>query len=162
MQLHLQLWQDFIDLCNNLNIEQYTYKSNWLNGASIGEHLRHSYEFYDCLLFGIENGLVNYDERPRNNQIETNRDFAIKKMNSLKRRLNKIHIDDSMKLISKESTISNINTSIARELVYCLDHSIHHQALIKISLKELGCYTLVNKNFGVAYSTLRYRAKHKS
>lgn len=162
MQLHLQLWQDLIDLCNKLSLEQYTHKSNWLNGATIGEHLRHSYEFYDCLILGIEIGIVNYDERPRNTQIETNRNFAIEKMNSLKGRLNKIHLDDPLELISKESTMAKITTSIARELVYCLDHSVHHQALIKIGLKELGCYTLVNENFGVAYSTLRYHAKHKS
>ena len=161
MQLHLQLWQDLIDLCDQLNCKQYTHKCTWLSGASIGEHVRHSYEFYDCLLLGIEKGSVNYDVRPRNALIETNCDYAIEKMESLKRRLAKIKVDDSLSLITKESTAASITTSIARELVYCLDHAVHHQALIKIGLKALDCSTLINENFGVAYSTLRYRAKHK-
>jgi len=42
--------------------------------------------------------------------------------------------------------------------LYCLDHAIHHQALIKIGLKELQIADLVGDDFGVAYSTLRYRA----
>ena len=49
-------------------------------------------------------------------------------------------------------------TSVDRELLYCLDHAIHHQALIKIGLKELQIADLVGDDFGVAYSTLRYRA----
>ena len=49
-------------------------------------------------------------------------------------------------------------TSFDRELLYCLDHAIHHQALIKIGLKELQIADLVGDDFGVAYSTLRYRA----
>ena len=50
MTLHLNLWQDMIDLCFSLEQDHFTFKSELLNGASIGEHLRHSYEFYFCLL----------------------------------------------------------------------------------------------------------------
>ena len=49
-------------------------------------------------------------------------------------------------------------TYVDRELLYCLDHAIHHQAFIKIGLKELQIADLVEDDFGVAYSTLRYRA----
>tara|TARA_B110000977_G_scaffold11677_1_gene15044 strand:+ start:1355 stop:1549 length:195 start_codon:yes stop_codon:yes gene_type:complete len=44
-------------------------------------------------------------------------------------------------------------TSFDRELLYCLDHAIHHHAL-----KELRIAALIGDHFGVAYSTLRYRA----
>ena len=52
-----------------------------------------------------------------------------------------------------------MKSSFERELLYCLDHAIHHQALIKIGLKELHLSHLVSPDFGVAYSTLRYRAR---
>ena len=65
MNLHLQLWQDFIDLCQSLTSEQYTFKCTMLNGVSIAEHLRHSYEFYHCLLLGLDIQQLNYEARAR-------------------------------------------------------------------------------------------------
>ena len=157
MNLHLQLWQDFIDLCQSLTPEQYTLKCTMLNGVSIAEHLRHSYEFYHCLLLGLETQQLNYEKRARDRAIETNLPYAIERMQKLKTQLSSPLKDSSMKLQSKEAQSSPVNTSLERELVYCLDHAIHHQALIKIGLKEQALSHLVSQDFGVAYSTLRYR-----
>lgn len=157
MNLHLQLWQDFIDLCKSLTPEQYTLKCSMLNGVSIAEHLRHSYEFYHCLLLGIDTQQINYDERERDSVLETNLPYAIKSMQNLKSKLASPLKDSSIELRSKEAQSGVVNTSLERELVYCLDHAIHHQALIKIGLKEQELSHLVSQDFGVAYSTLRYR-----
>ena len=157
MNLHLQLWQDFIDLCQSLTPEQYTLKCRILNGVSIAEHLRHSYEFYHCLLLGLDTKQLNYEERARDSVIETNLPYAIECMQKLKAQLATPLKDSSMELRSKEAQTSVVKTSLERELVYCLDHAIHHQALIKIGLKEQELSHLVSQDFGVAYSTLRYR-----
>ena len=53
--------------------------------------------------------------------------------------------------------LDSAESSFFRELTYCLDHCIHHQALIKISLKQFGYLYLVDRDFGVAFSTQRYR-----
>ncbi|MCA1746680.1 MAG: hypothetical protein LC655_03220, partial [Bacteroidales bacterium] len=50
-----------------------------------------------------------------------------------------------------------ISSSVGRELAYCIEHSIHHQAIIKAGLIDLNCTELVSSEFGVAYSTIRYR-----
>ena len=50
-----------------------------------------------------------------------------------------------------------IDTSLYRELGYCLEHSVHHQALIKTALKEHECLGLIDQNFGIASSTIRNR-----
>ena len=155
--LHLHLWQDMIDLCSSLDQDHYTFKSKLLNGASIGEHLRHSYEFYFCLLKWRETSVINYEKRERDRQIETDLAYAIDRILALQKQLQKITEDAPLQLSSKEASSEVISTSFERELVYCLDHAIHHQALIKIGLKELDCVDLVNGNFGVAYSTIRYR-----
>ena len=157
MNLHFQLWQDFIDLCQSLTLEQYTFKCTMLNGVSIAEHLRHSYEFYHFLLLGLDTQQLNYEERTRDRAFETNLPYAIECMQQLKNQLATPLKDRSMELRSKEAQSNILNTSIERELVYCLDHAIHHQALIKIGLKEQGLFHLVSQDFGVAYSTLRYR-----
>ena len=157
MNLHLQLWQDFIDLCQSLTPEQYTLKCRMLNGVSIAEHLRHSYEFYHCLLLGLDTKQLNYEDRARDRAIENNLPYAIERMKKLKSQLTSPLKDTVMELKSKEAQSSLVNTSLERELVYCLDHAIHHQALIKIGLKEQELSHLVSQDFGVAYSTLRYR-----
>ena len=157
MNLHYQLWQDFIDLCQSLTLEQYTFKCSMLNGVSIAEHLRHSYEFYHCLLLGLDTQQLNYEERARDRALETNLPYAIECMQQLKTQLATPLKDRSMELRSKEAQSNLVSTSLERELVYCLDHAIHHQALIKIGLKEQELFHLVSQDFGVAYSTLRYR-----
>ena len=157
MKLHCQLWKDFISLFESLEESHFSHRSEWLYGASIGEHLRHSFEFYDCLLIGRKTGIVNYDLRNRDRKIETNKTYAIEKMKALVTAFERPMVEKNLKLQSNEITSEYITSTFDRELLYCLDHAIHHQALIKIGLKELGCADLVGKNFGVAYSTIRFR-----
>lgn len=159
MNLHLQLWQDFIDLCQSLTSDQYTLKCKMLNGVSIAEHLRHSYEFYHCLLLGLSAKQLSYEDRPRDRKIETNLAYAIESMQKLKAQLSSPLKDERMQFHSKEAQKDKVDTSLERELVYCLDHAIHHQALIKIGLKEQNLSSLVSQDFGVAYSTLRFRKR---
>lgn len=162
MNLHCQLWKDFISLCESLDESHFSRNSELLYGASIGEHLRHSYEFYDCLLRGKKGGVINYDLRNRDRQIETNKTYAIEKMKELVTVLEKPMVEANLKFQSNEIVSEYISSTLHRELLYCLDHAIHHQALIKIGLKELGCAHLVGKNFGVAYSTIRFRELYRS
>ena len=56
----------------------------------------------------------------------------------------------------KENNI-RIETSFFRELIYCMDHCIHHQSLIKIALLEQNLIHFIDPNFGVAFSTQIYR-----
>ena len=49
-----------------------------------------------------------------------------------------------------------IDSNYFRELLYNLEHCIHHQALIKVAILQLG-HLHVNENFGVARSTIEYR-----
>ena len=149
-----------MDLCERLDDQQYCYNSKLLNGASIGQHLRHSAEFYLCLFQGIPAQTVNYDERKRDLLIETDRKHAIKILSDLSDQLKQISSSFALQLFSNETEAKEkpFITSVDRELLYCLDHAIHHQALIKIGLKELQIADLVGDHFGVAYSTLRHRA----
>ena len=160
MNLHLTLFQDLISLCKDLSPEQYTFKCKQLNQVAVGEHLRHSVEFYSCLKAGIALGKVNYDARLRDKHIQNDPLYAIAIMEDLSSFFSALDQTDTLILSSEESPLSAISTSIARELLYCLDHAIHHQALIKIGLREMGLEHLVSPAFGVAYSTLRYRAKN--
>ena len=49
-----------------------------------------------------------------------------------------------------------IESNYYRELMYNIEHCIHHQAIIKIALLHLGKTEIV-ENFGIAKSTIEYR-----
>ena len=54
------------------------------------------------------------------------------------------------------STENLIETNYYRELMYNIEHCIHHQAIIKIALLNFG-KTEIAENLGVAKSTIEYK-----
>lgn len=148
------------NLLQQLTLDAYKHPRELLSGASIGAHVRHVLEFYTCLL--NNDGVVNYDKRERNQEVENSPQEAINLINRIIDQLNLPHNDQE---ITIEGVYSSANekahqfkTSLYREFAYCLEHSIHHQALIKISLIELGLNPLVDENFGLAPATILYKA----
>lgn len=92
-----------MDLCKNLEDQQYCYNSELLNGLSIGQYLRHSAEFYLCLFQGIPTQTVNYDERKRDLLIETDRKYAIKIFSDLSDYLKQILPSFALQLFSNKT-----------------------------------------------------------
>jgi len=150
-------------LLEKLSIEQYNFKSEFLSGASIGQHIRHIIEFYICLSEAAYLKLpqINYDNRKRDRSIEHKPERAINVINNLIAFLNEEEFVGKASLVAnfslEEDQDSIIPSSFRRELAYCLEHSIHHQALIKISLLDQGLAHLIEENFGVAPSTIKAR-----
>ncbi len=139
-------------------INKYKEPCPGLSGSSIGEHTRHWIEFYLCLLSSLENGIVNYDKRERDLKIEISPSFAAQKIDFIIDKLSENLIDKDLILKDNITTGLSLKTTLFRELYYCLEHSVHHQAFVKIGLRELGLLHLSSPNYGVADSTL---AAHK-
>lgn len=144
-----------------LSNEQYTYKAKLLSAASIGQHVRHILEFYQSVMKGMETNGINYDQRERNFLVETDKDAAIQIIENIKASLSVEIFDKTFVLegnfCAEEGKQLQIRTTLFRELAYCLEHSIHHQALIKVALMELNHTWLINENFGLAPATIRYK-----
>ena len=60
---------------NQLTDDEYIQPSKILFNASIGQHVRHIIELFLCLEKGYESGVVNYEKRKRDYQIETDKDL---------------------------------------------------------------------------------------
>lgn len=155
--------QELKNLVQSLSHEQYTFKLDLLTGSSIGQHVRHILEFYISLMHGGHKGIVNYDARERDLELETNLDFVLYSIDKICSNINFLINKNELVLdgdFSSEGSESlRIKTSGNRELAYCLEHSIHHQALIKIGLIELKLERLLDNNFGVAPATIRHKRK---
>jgi len=144
-----------IELLRQLTDDEFTQKNPELNNATIGEHMRHIIELFGCLLENYDCGLINYDDRKRDIILQTDKNEAIAIIEKYL-----LEIDKPNKPLSLThncySPIELLQTNYFRELIYNLEHSIHHQALIKVVLHRLP-HIKVTNSFGVAPSTLEYR-----
>jgi hypothetical protein len=128
-----------------------------LSGATIGQHTRHIIELYQCLLDGYATAVVCYDNRKRDKRIEQDVHFAVDRLqriqNGLEQPKRKLLI-----FLELNGTEEKIESNYFREVLYNLEHTIHHQALIKVALNEFTDIQLP-ESFGVAPSTMQYRSE---
>jgi len=135
-----------------------------LNNATIGQHIRHILEFYQRVIVGAEYDEICYDDRERDQRIESDPDYAIKLIYELTSSLNRFQEDKH--IIFKASYSDNevdkerISSSLKRELAYALDHTVHHLAIVKIVLSVEN--VKVDPTLGVAPSTLRYNHEYSN
>lgn len=145
-------------LLSDLDDTAYRNPVPVLSNASMGQHIRHIIEFFTALESGYETGYVNYDLRKRDKRIEADRAFAIASLQHITASLDKA--DKPLWLFTDLSpgadTSYRIATNYARELIYNLEHVVHHMALLRIGVQAVSNLELP-EDFGVALSTLRHR-----
>ena len=134
----------------------------------VGGHLRHILEFYECLLDGLQSGRVDYDARRRDENVEKNPWAAMTRIRGLIDRLESTPLfhDNAILLVrmedSQDARGSNpfLVSSLGRELQVLSSHTIHHFALIAMTLTAHGIS--VDRSFGMAPSTLRHAARRST
>jgi hypothetical protein len=161
MMLKQPIQHVFVQLSETLNQltdEEYVQPSRTLLGATIGQHVRHIIELFQCLEKGYDQGVVNYAKRKRDYQIETSKELASLLLKEIYQ-----NIEESNKEIILEAEdycdsmqIVLIPSNYYRELAYNLEHTIHHMALIRVGVNDVSSLQLPDE-FGVAYSTVKYR-----
>jgi hypothetical protein len=129
-----------------------------------GAHLRHVVEFYQAFLGGVASYHIDYDARRRNVEIELSREAASEAIRAVIQNLRAepalrfnaivwIRMEDAPAGAIREPFMES---SIDRELQVLSGHTIHHFALIAMTLRLHGVEMPVE--FGMAPSTLRYQA----
>jgi hypothetical protein len=149
------------DLLGAISYEAYCCPLNLLHGSSIGQHVRHTVEFYQCLCEQAPLGCIDYDARARDLSLETDAAFAQSAIDALLQKINQIPENQILQLqTSLSDEVVVIPTTTARELVYMAEHAIHHFAIIKIALREQFPQVSLPLHFGVAYSTIKYQSQN--
>ena len=139
-----------------LSEAQYKQPSKILFNATIGQHVRHIIELYICLYNGYETGVVNYEKRNRDIRIETDKDFAIELLQMITHNLDRSNKDLVLEACDDNSPAVPVATNYYREIVYNLEHTVHHMALIRVGINEISTISIPD-GFGVASSTIKYR-----
>lgn len=141
-----------------LSESQYNQPCHILSDATIGQHLRHVVELFLCLENGYASGMVNYDQRKRDRRIETDKAFALQMLNRIAGNVEKQN--KVLQLVTGHTDASGasarMESNYLRELLYNLEHTVHHMALIRVGIESVSAIRLP-ESFGVASSTLQYR-----
>lgn len=156
------VFAQLIAVLEDIQAEDYQKQSTVLSGATIGQHMRHIIEFYQCLVEACADGALNYDNRKRTLAFETFPAQAIQEINNIKDYLEQSYISKGLLMevdysSEMDSEKQFVKTSLQRELVYNIEHAVHHMAIIKIGIKEVAPYLNLPAGFGVAVSTLKYQ-----
>jgi len=153
-----KLLQQLQHLLACLDDQAYSHPIEVLSHASIGQHTRHVIEFFTALEQGYETGHVNYDLRKRDKQIEIDRSHAATILSGIIKDLDKEDKPLSLVIDFNPSAEASypIATNYARELVYNLEHIVHHMAIMRIGVQAISTLKLP-EDFGIALSTLRHK-----
>jgi hypothetical protein len=145
-----------IAIISNLDAAAFAKRSN--GASSIGAHIRHNLDFVNAMLNGIEEKRIDYNARPRDQRVESDREYAISELLLACESLKNLGPGTLASLVMVRSEVDEDlwhTSSVSREIEFLNSHTIHHYALVARILDDRG--REVSSNFGVAPSTLRYR-----
>jgi hypothetical protein len=152
-------------ILDQLSDSQYSLNLDIFNGSSVGMHIRHIFDFYDCIISGCNCDSIDYNDRDRNPNIEQNRVAAIGAFSQMASMALNLNDSNKITVITDFSIQENdqrpaVTSSIGRELMYAYDHAVHHLAIIKIGIKASFPDVILDKHIGVAPSTIKYQSKN--
>lgn len=149
-------------LLSAVDAETFVWKDTEGCGASIGMHYRHVLEHFQCLLEGMENGRINYDHRRRSSELEGSVEAAVLATDSLVEQFRALlpsRLQGECRVTYSvgyaEDREEEAQSTIGREVMFCVGHATHHYALLKPLCAQLG--VRVPFEFGVAPSTLKHQ-----
>lgn len=149
------------DVTRQLSVREYNMPIERLGNSTLGQHIRHTLEFFICLYEGCGRGSVNYDNRRRDPEIEEKPEAALLAINRIQNFVETSTQDTTLKLEvnynMQDGDAQVLDTNFYRELAYNIEHAVHHMAILKIGLQELIPGIELPPGFGVAISTLKYR-----
>ena len=127
----------------------------------IGAHLRHVIEHYEALLSPTEPGRLNYDQRPRDRELERLPAVARVRLQALQARLMEwtdAQLDAPLQVHGLAGLAGDfefaVESSVGRELVFVASHAIHHYALLQAYCLQQGIPT--GSQFGRAPATVAH------
>jgi hypothetical protein len=132
----------------------------------VGAHLRHVIEHYEALLFPAQAGIVDYDARARDAQLEASPQLARTRLLALHHALGSCaaaQLHDAVQVRGQGGLAGEFDfqvpSSLGRELAFVASHTVHHFALLAGHCQQHGIAT--PEGFGKAPATRAHeRAGH--
>jgi hypothetical protein len=155
-----QILDQLTEVTRQLDDGEYNKPSKLLSSATFGQHLRHTLEFFFCLEKGLHKNIVNYDRRERDEWVEQNRLAgldALERVRGFVTLLKEGHVKLEVGYDPASDRTILVDSNVHRELIYNIEHAVHHMAIMKIGLRDVAPHVSIPAEFGVAASTLRHK-----
>jgi hypothetical protein len=161
VEINLKWLRQAERVLESVGSNEYSQSPRGFEPHRVGAHLRHVIEFYGCFFEGLDRGNIDYDGRRRDQSIEGSRQAAAAAIREITCKFEtsaRVRADAVVwvRMDGLESAISSIH----RELQILSSHTVHHFALIAMTLRAHGVEA--PDDFGVAPATLRYQAGRQS
>ncbi len=159
-----RLFGELETLLQQIEDADYWVPSEPPNDPTIGAHVRHSLEHFVCLLRGIPERMIDYDQRERRVDWERSRSRALLAVAELRAGLrhafDAVLFDEPVKvrgcLSPGPEGRFELASNAGRELHYSAVHCLHHMAVIGLLARRRGI--CVDDRFGKAPATLLHES----
>lgn len=151
------------DLLRRLSDADFAATGGRAGRSSIGAHLRHVLDHYRAFVDGLASGRVDYEARHRDSAVEHERLLAaqeVERVTGLLGESARQGGDRALQvnlrsLVDPGAEADWSGSTVKRELQFLVSHTVHHFALIRTRLVELGIDP--GEEFGMAPSTILAR-----
>lgn len=128
--------------------------------SGVGCHLRHVVDHFRAFELGVQNGVIDYNQRSRLSPMEKDSETALRELEKLISGLHCVNVADlPVTIISEICCSQRINTRVdgttTRELLFLIQHSIHHLAYAALLSRQYGIDH--DPAAGIAPATATYR-----
>jgi uncharacterized damage-inducible protein DinB len=151
---HLDAFAEVVERLSDLD---YLARPSTGVSGSIGAHVRHCVDHVNALLDRTAEGEMTYDDRQRDTALEQDRTLSAVTLRNLAVRVREMAPRTSdvpialWTMLDRRGTRARVRTSLGRELVFVLQHTIHHEAVVAVLLAGRG--RVLPGHFGLAPST---------
>lgn len=140
-----------IQLLNCITDNEYNNTTIAPYYSSIGVHMRHILDVFDCVLDGLESGNINLINRKRNDLAENCTQHGIAYFDETLQRLKLIEKEDFNKIVMVTDDLGlgivSVNYTLGGILIQAHSHAIHHFASVGYVISQLGI-ELPDTDFG--------------
>ena len=140
-----------IQLLSCITDEQYSNTSIAPYNSSIGSHMRHILDVFDCVFEGLNEKNINLINRKRNVLAETCTEHGINYFNKTIEKLQYLKTEDFDKIVKVTDDLGlgviSANYTLAAILIQAHSHAIHHFASVGYVISQLGIQ-LPDDDFG--------------
>jgi len=147
-----------VKLLNAIDDSQYSNNSVAPYYSSIGIHMRHILDVFDCIFEGLETKKVDLAARKRNELAENKVSFGLIYFDEIIKKLESLQNENLDVVVEVKDDLGmgvvTANYTLASALIKAHSHAIHHFASIGYVISQLGI-NLPDTDFGYNPTTPR-------
>ncbi|SNR51941.1 hypothetical protein SAMN06265371_104226 [Lutibacter agarilyticus] len=153
-----------INLLNHISDEDYSNTTIAPYYSSIGSHMRHVLDVFDCVFDGLNNNSINLINRKRNQKAENFTADGLIYFNEIVKKLDYLDTEKCNTMVTVTDDLGlgvvTANYTLSAILIQAHSHAIHHFASVGYVISQLGI-ELPDEDFGFNPTTPKITLNNK-